>query len=73
MKPQAWEKPATVAIPKETDQLQQGKVRSRLSKIAVLIGAMVCGEGQSNWYKGVQLITVYAIIALMFYLIPITR
>ena len=38
--------------------------------IAVLIGAMVCGDGQSNWYKGVQLITVYAIIALMFYLIP---
>jgi Ca2+:H+ antiporter len=38
--------------------------------MAVLIGAMVCGDGQSNWYKGVQLITVYAIIALMFYLIP---
>jgi Ca2+:H+ antiporter len=39
--------------------------------IAVLIGGMVCGDGQSNWYKGVQLITVYAIIALMFYLIPV--
>lgn len=38
--------------------------------IAVLIGAMICGDGQSNWYKGVQLITVYVIIALMFYLIP---
>ena len=38
--------------------------------MAVLIGALVCGDGQSNWYKGVQLITVYAIIALMFYLIP---
>jgi Ca2+:H+ antiporter len=38
--------------------------------MAVLIGAMVCSDGQSNWYKGVQLITVYAIIALMFYLIP---
>ena len=25
MKPQAWEKPAAVAIPKDTDQLQQGK------------------------------------------------
>jgi Ca2+:H+ antiporter len=37
---------------------------------AVLIGALVCGDGQSQWYKGVQLITVYAIIALMFYLIP---
>jgi Ca2+:H+ antiporter len=38
--------------------------------MAVLIGAMVCGDGQSNWFKGIQLITVYAIIALMFYLIP---
>ena len=38
--------------------------------MAVLIGALVCGDGQSNWYKGVQLVTVYAIIALMFYLIP---
>ena len=38
--------------------------------IAVLIGAMVCGDGQSHWYKGIQLMTVYAIVALMFYLIP---
>ena len=38
--------------------------------MAVLIGSMVCGDGQSNWYKGVQLMTVYAIIALMFYLMP---
>jgi len=38
--------------------------------VAVLIGAMVCGDGQSNWYKGIQLMTVYAIFALMFYLIP---
>jgi Ca2+:H+ antiporter len=38
--------------------------------IGVLIGAMVCGDGQSNWYKGIQLVTVYAIFALMFYFIP---
>ena len=38
--------------------------------LAVLIGAIVAGDGRSNWYKGVQLVTVYAIIALMFYLIP---
>jgi Ca2+:H+ antiporter len=38
--------------------------------IAVIIGALVSGDGESNWYKGVQLITVYAIIALMFYLMP---
>lgn len=38
--------------------------------MGVLIGAVVCGDGQSNWYKGVQLITVYTIIALMFYVMP---
>ncbi|HEY6802708.1 MAG TPA: calcium/proton exchanger [Pyrinomonadaceae bacterium] len=38
--------------------------------MAVVIGALVCGDGQSNWFKGVQLITVYAIMALMFYLMP---
>jgi Ca2+:H+ antiporter len=38
--------------------------------IGVIIGAMVCGDGQSNWYKGIQLVTVYAIFALMFYFIP---
>src|SRR4051812_19680860 len=38
--------------------------------MAVIIGALVCGDGQTNWYKGVQLITVYLIIALMFYLMP---
>ena len=32
--------------------------------------AIVAGDGRSNWYKGVQLITVYVIIALMFYLLP---
>lgn len=38
--------------------------------MAVIVGAMVSADGQSNWYKGIQLITVYAIIALMFYLMP---
>ena len=39
---------------------------------AVLIGAIVSGDGRANWYKGVQLVTVYAIMALMFYFIPAT-
>jgi Ca2+:H+ antiporter len=38
--------------------------------LGVLIGVMVSGDGRSNWYKGVQLITVYAIMALMFYRLP---
>jgi Ca2+:H+ antiporter len=38
--------------------------------MAVLIAAVVAGDGRSNWYRGVQLITVYLVIALMFYFIP---
>jgi Ca2+:H+ antiporter len=38
--------------------------------LGVLLGTIVCGDGQSNWYKGVQLITVYSMMALMFFVIP---
>jgi Ca2+:H+ antiporter len=38
--------------------------------LVVLIGAMVAGDGRSNWYKGVQLIVVYIIIAVLFYFLP---
>jgi len=37
-------------------------------------GAMVCGNGRSNWYKGVQLMTVYIIMAFLFYFtLEVTR
>jgi Ca2+:H+ antiporter len=39
--------------------------------MAVLIGALVAGDGRSNWFKGAQLIAVYLIIALMFYFMPV--
>jgi len=38
--------------------------------LAVLIGAIVSGDGRSNWYKGAQLILVYAMIAILFYFLP---
>ena len=38
--------------------------------LTVLIGAIVAGDGRSNWYKGVQLILVYAMIAILFYFLP---
>jgi Ca2+:H+ antiporter len=38
--------------------------------MGVLLGTIVCGDGQSNWYKGIQLITVYSMMALMFFVIP---
>ncbi len=38
--------------------------------MAVLIGTQVAADGRSNWFKGVKLVTVYAIIAMMFYFMP---
>jgi hypothetical protein len=38
--------------------------------LTVLIGAFVAGDGRSNWFKGIQLITVYAMIAILFYFLP---
>lgn len=39
--------------------------------LAVLIGAMVSGDGQSNWYKGIQLVIIYCMIAMLFYFMPV--
>jgi Ca2+:H+ antiporter len=38
--------------------------------LGALIGATVAGDGRSNWFKGVQLTLVYAMIALLFYFLP---
>lgn len=38
--------------------------------MAVLIAAIVSGDGRSNWYKGAQLTLVYAMIAILFYFLP---
>jgi Ca2+:H+ antiporter len=38
--------------------------------LAVLIGVLVVGDGRANWFKGVQLVAFYLILAAMFYLIP---
>lgn len=38
--------------------------------LAILIGAIVVGDGRSNWYKGVLLLTFYAIVAMLFYFAP---
>ncbi|WP_262297826.1 calcium/proton exchanger [Microvirga sesbaniae] len=37
---------------------------------AVLLGATVATTGQSNWFKGAQLVALYVIIAAILYLIP---
>lgn len=51
-------------------ELSFGRAEIGSMFLAVLIGAMVSGDGRSNWYKGVQLITVYVIIAFLFYFMP---
>ncbi len=40
--------------------------------VSVLLGAMVASDGRSNWFKGVQLLAVYVLLALVCYLVPTT-
>jgi Ca2+:H+ antiporter len=37
---------------------------------ASLIAALIALDGESNWLEGVQLLAVYAIIALAFFFLP---
>jgi len=39
--------------------------------LTVFIGALVASGGSGNWYKGVQLIAVYLMIALLLYFVPL--
>ena len=50
--------------------LEFSRAEVALLFLGVLIAAMVAGDGRSNWFKGVQLVTVYLIIAVSLYLIP---
>ena len=36
----------------------------------VMIFSMIAADGKSNWFKGVQLISVYLLIALFCYFLP---
>jgi Ca2+:H+ antiporter len=38
--------------------------------MTLLITTFVASGGRTNWYKGVQLLTVYLIFAILFFLIP---
>jgi Ca2+:H+ antiporter len=37
--------------------------------ISVIVTAVVIGDGKSNWFKGVQLVVVYSLIALLAYFV----
>jgi len=36
----------------------------------VLVGITIAGDGRANWFKGVQLVGFYLILATLFYLLP---
>jgi Ca2+:H+ antiporter len=38
--------------------------------LGVLVGTIVAGDGRSHWYKGVQLVLMYVMIAILFYFLP---
>jgi Ca2+:H+ antiporter len=38
--------------------------------LAVVLASQIAGDGESNWLEGVQLLAVYAILAIVFYFIP---
>lgn len=40
--------------------------------LPVLIFSMIVADGKSNWFKGVQLLSVYLLIALFCFLLPDT-
>jgi Ca2+:H+ antiporter len=39
--------------------------------LTVLIGVLVVSGGYGNWYKGVQLLAVYLMVALLLYFVPL--
>ena len=41
--------------------------------LTILIGTIVASDGRSHWFKGVQLITLYLVIAMMFYFLPVSH
>jgi Ca2+:H+ antiporter len=51
-------------------QLQFPRVLVATVFIGVVVGAVVTGDGHSNWFKGVQLVAVYALFALLAYFVP---
>lgn len=61
---------ASYAIATDPFELSFGRGQVGALFLAVLIGAMVSGDGRSNWFKGVQLVMVYLIMALLFYFMP---
>ena len=39
--------------------------------VGVIIAAMISEDGESNWLEGSELLAVYIILALAFFLLPV--
>ena len=50
--------------------LSFGRIELGTLFLAVLIGAAVANDGRGNWFKGAQLLAVYAMLALLLYFVP---
>jgi Ca2+:H+ antiporter len=57
-------------IAPEPLDLSFGRVELGSLFLAVLIGAAVANDGKGNWFKGTQLLAVYAMIGLLLYFVP---
>ena len=40
---------------------------------AILIVQQISSDGESNWIEGVQLLSVYAVLGILFYFLPDTH
>jgi Ca2+:H+ antiporter len=38
--------------------------------VAILIVQQISADGESNWIEGVQLLSVYAVLGILFYFLP---
>jgi Ca2+:H+ antiporter len=61
---------ASYAVAPRPLNLVLGNAGAAMVFFPVLIQAMIAGDGRSNWFKGVQLLCVYALVALFCYYLP---
>jgi Ca2+:H+ antiporter len=61
---------ASYAIAPRPLDLVMGNAGVAIIFVAVLCETLIAGDGRSHWFKGVQLLCVYALIALFCFYLP---